>query len=50
MGKTLSRGATALITLAGRALLPAVMGGVALITKTEPLVTQHAGVSERPGR
>lgn len=53
MGKKRSRGATAVMTVAGLALLLALMGGVALVTKTEPLVSEHGGntfVSERLGR
>jgi hypothetical protein len=53
MGKKRSRGATAVMTVAGLALLLAVASGVALVTKTEPRVAEHGSktfISERLGR
>ena len=53
MDKKCSRGATALMTLAGLIFLLAVIGGVAILTRSEPLVSEPAGeavVSETLGR
>ena len=53
MGKKHNRGARAVMTVAGLAVLLALMGSVAFVTRTEPLVSAQgaeAVLSERLGR
>jgi hypothetical protein len=43
MGDHMYRAATALITLGGLALLLALMSGIAIVTKADPLISDDPG-------